>query len=281
MIIKETTERNDANNWVKRRLVEDGFEIIEYEGFTIKNNQVTGFFDRRMFKGIDFDKISEDEALAFIVKEESHLADKIAFANSMNIFYRYVFYSYDPRRIYVYRFENERLYFKKKYDNFCDFIKDTGKIRDLKMTSPLEERGMPRIDHIFRNECGYAWMGNLDGLFISAGSGEAKALIEFQTTKKLSVAKHCNNTWFAPMGKRKGDEQRWKVADIFSQHSGLPLVIIVWSPNANDNDIKYKVVDKIIYSDDRSGRSTGLHYSTKELLEYGDLVLKLNLLINK
>jgi hypothetical protein len=36
-------------------------------------------------------------------------------------------------------------------------------------------------------------MGNLDGLFVSSGSGEAKALIEFQTTKKLSVAEHCNS----------------------------------------------------------------------------------------
>ena len=281
MITKETTERNDANNWVKRKLVEDGFTIIEFEGFTVKDEKVTGFFDRRMFDNLDFDNLSDDEVFTLIEKEEVNLDEKIAFSKSMDIYYRYVFYSYNPRSIYVYRFEDGKLRFKQKYNDFCKFIEETKKIRNLTMSSPLEERGMPLIDHILRNECNYAWMGNIDGLFVSNKSNNARALVEFQTTKRVSVKLHCNNTFFAPRGKRKGDEQRWKVSDIFSQHSKLPLIIIVWSPKEVNGDIKYKIVEEIVFSDNKSGKRIGLHYSTKEVIQYEELSSRLNLLINK
>lgn len=43
---EETTERNDKNNWVKKRLLNDNkFKIISFEGYTIKNNCVTALFD--------------------------------------------------------------------------------------------------------------------------------------------------------------------------------------------------------------------------------------------
>ncbi len=280
MIIKETTERNDKNNWVKNKLLAENFQIIEYEGYTIKNNRVTGLFDRRLFTDVDFDIMNITDVTKIIHSEEPLLSSKLMFAASIGEYYRYVFYSYDPECIYVYRFENKILKLKKKYNNFCDFINETKKIRDLTMSSPLQEAGMPNIDHIFRGRCKYAWMGNLDGLFLSNRSGVPKALVEFQTTQRVTVRNHCNNTWFAPRNGRKGDEQRWKVFDILSKQSNLPLIIIVWSPNEVDGDIKYKVVKEIIYSNDSRKREAGLVYSTKEVINYKQLVTKLNNLIN-
>jgi len=280
MIIKETTERNDQNNWVKNRLLEDNFKIIEFEGYTIKDNRVTGLFDRRLFTQINFDILSENDVLNIIQSEELYLSAKVHFTNLLGVYYRYVFYSYVPELVYVYRFEKNLLKYKSKFTNFCDFINQTHKIRDLTMSSPLEETNMPQIDHILRNRCGYAWMGNLDGLFLSTSENAPKALVEFQTTNKISVKNHCNNTWFTPRNGRKGDEQRWKVFDILSKQSNLPLIIIVWSPNEVDGDIKYKVVKDIIYSDDSQGREPGLIYSVKDVIDYNELLQRLNQLIN-
>ena len=283
MIIKESTERSDRNNWVKSRLLQDEFKIIDFEGYTIMNEKVTGLFDRRLFiqNEIDFSKLSEDDVLEIIEREEPYLSAKVNFSNILDTHYRYVFYSYEPEYLYVYRFEDNILKFKAEFDNFCTFINYTRKIRDLAMISPLEETDMPNIDHILRNRCGYAWMGNLDGLFLSENGDTPKALVEFQTTNKISVKDHCNNTWFAPRNGRKGDEQRWKVFDTLSKQSKLPLVIIVWSPNEVDGDIKYKVVKEIIYSDDKFGREPGITYCVKDVIDYDELVQRLNLLINE
>lgn len=280
MIINETTERNDRNNWVKNQLVNDGFQIIEFEGYTVKNNKVTGLFDRRCFENIDLDSYSEEKVFNIVKNEEKMLNSKLLFANQLNVFYRYVFYQYTPEKVYIYRFENNILKFKTKLINFCDFINYTKSIRDLKISSPLQENNMPQIDHILRDRCKYAWMGNLDGLFLSNLNGEPKALVEFQTTIKIPVEKHCNNTWFAPMNGRKGDEQRWKVFDILSKQSNLPLIILVWSPNEINGNIKYKIVKEIIYSDNTENKKAGLVYEEKVVINYSQLIKKLNKLIN-
>ncbi len=280
MILNETTERNEKNNWIKLRLLGDNFKIIQFEGYTVKDNRVTGLFDRRLFTEVDFDTLSEGDVSKIVQSEENMLSSKLYFAELLNVHYRYVFYSYESEKIYVYRFEGNTPKFKKKFNDFCSFIHETKKLRDLKMLSPLQEDNMPQIDHIFRGRCGYAWMGNLDGLFLSDNDGIPKALVEFQTTSKASVKDHCNNTWFLPRNGRKGDEQRWKACDIIAQQSGLPLIIIVWSPNEVNGDIQYKAVKEVIYSDDMEKRKAGLVYSTKEVLNYDQLLKKLDELIN-
>ena len=102
MIINETTERNDSNNWVKNQLLNDDFKIIEFEGYTIKDNKVTGLFDRRLFKNIELENQTDNEILELIKNEEPLLSSKIAFANIINVFYRYVLYRYEPENVYIY-----------------------------------------------------------------------------------------------------------------------------------------------------------------------------------
>ena len=116
-----------------------------------------------------------------------------------------------------------------------------------------------------------------DGLLLARETKAPAAIIEFQTTNKISVAKHCNNKYFGYSGDRgganKGDEQRWKVAHQLALETKLPLVVIVWSPK--ETEIKYKVVSDVVYSDDYAGRRAGLVYEEKMLVSYAQLVEKL------
>jgi hypothetical protein len=112
-------------------------------------------------------------------------------------------------------------------------------------------------------------MGNLDSILFSE-KGEAKAIIEFQTTIKSSVQDHCNNTFFLPKGGRKGDEQRWRVVHCLSKQSGLPIIILVWSPKEIGGHIKYKVVGEIRYSEDST--NPGLLYKEKKLLSIDEVI---------
>ena len=281
---EETTERNDKNNWVKKRLLNDNkFKIISFEGYTIKNNCVTALFDKRQVIRNNFDDLTEQQIEDIVSKEEPFLNSKLFFAKLLNVNYYYIFYQYkdefNEEILYTFRFESNKKYGMPRlmrFNNFCEFIEQTKKFRDLKMLSSYQENNIPKIDKIFRDRCHYAWMGNLDGLFLNDKNGNPKALIEFQTTIKTPVAKHCNNLWFSPKGNRKGDEQRWKVFHALAKQSNLPLIIIVWSPKEINGDIKYKIVSDVIYSDDPAGRKAGLVYSKKVLINYEELVSELN-----
>ncbi len=278
MIFNESTERHNKKNWVKNNLLKNNFRIIDFEGYTIKNNAVTGLFDRRCFTGIDFHSMTTEELQKIIESQEPYLRQKILFADKIGVYYRYIFYNYELQEIYVYRFENNKLKFMIRYDDFCAFIRETGKIRDMAMLSPLQESGMPKLDLYFRNECKYPWMGNLDGVFLN-NEGESKLFVEFQTTIKQSVANHCNNQWFAPKGNRKGDEQRWKVLDLIAKQAKLDFIIVVWSPNEIDGDIKYKLIDKIEYSNNLNSNKPGLYYKEKEIFTFEQLQNKLTQLL--
>lgn len=303
MIINETSERNDSNNWVKAKLLNDGFHIISFEGYTVKGGMTTGLFDRRQFKDEKLEDLTKDEIEDLIRQEEPYLDVKKSFAQSLKVNYFYVFYRYNPQSIILYRFggdvffslpesnsQNNALLDQPRsleskifhYNDFCSFIHSTRQIRDLQMKSKYEESGLPEVDKIFRNNCNYAWMGNLDGLFLTNQSNEPKAIIEWQTTKKIPVEKHCNNTWFAATRNRKGDEQRWRVMHNISLQSQLPLIIIVWSLNEVNGNIKYKVVSDVIYSNSTNKNNTqpGLVYKEKSLISYDELKVKLQALAN-
>ncbi|MFY8297574.1 hypothetical protein AAEU28_02030 [Pseudoalteromonas sp. SS15] len=264
-LVYETTERNDQNNWVKQQLLASGLEIVEFEGYTIKDSRCTGLFDRRLFLNHEFLNFTDLQVFELIRNVEPHLESKLKFAKMLDVHYRYVFYSYELNLIKVYRVYSQGVELMREYNNFCRFIQDSMALRDLNMSSAYEEDQLPEIDRYFRDVCGIPWMGNLDALFITRNSKNPRLLVEFQTTKKASVANHCNNKYFTRTQYRKGDEQRWKVFDLLSQQARLDLAIIVWSPNEIGGNIKYKIVDQIVYSDDSHRRSPGIRYKQKTI----------------
>lgn len=282
LIIKETSERNDDSNWVKKRLNHDGFISLEFEGYTINNkNEVSGLFDRRNYEGFTLKEKTCDEIVKIIKEQEPFLNAKLQFASMMSTYYRYVFYSYQQNLLTVFRLNhNSRIIQSKEYNDFCDFINDTKIIRGYVMSSCYEESGLPQIDKYFREKCKIPWMGNLDGLFLSSFSGKPKALIEFQTTTKVLVREHSNNKWFLPTARRKGDEQRWLMFDILAKSAKLPIIIIVWSPKEVNGDIKFKQVKKFTYSTDPGSEKPGIYYTRNEIVDFNKLKLLLRDLVN-
>lgn len=160
---EETTERNDRNNWVKNRLIEDNnFNIISFEGYTVKDNKVTALFDRRKFKDFSFDNLSDEDIENIISQQEPFLKSKLLFSEMLNVDYYYIFYQYlsdGEELLYSFRYNIKKNYSKPrvhKFDNFCSFIKGTEYFRDLNMLSRYQENNIPQIDRIFRERCNYA-----------------------------------------------------------------------------------------------------------------------------
>lgn len=213
----------------------------------------------------------DNEIESLINTQEPFLQSKLYFSKMLDVNYRYVFYRYDDELVCIYRFDDKVTKIKKfnQIFGFCNFIQKTKYFRDLQMLSPYHESGLPKIDIIFRDTCKFAWMGNLDGVLLN-DKGIPVAIIEFQTTTKTSVKAHCNNTWFSTTKNRKGDEQRWKVIHTVAKQSNLPLLIIVWSPNEPQSDIKLKVVKDIIYAP-KGNQKAGLIYKYKTILNYQSL----------
>src|SRR5699024_8489689 len=103
MIINETSERNDSNNWVKNKLLKDGFHIISFEGYTVKEGLTTALFDRRLFEDENIDNLNEEQIEDLIKSEEPHFDSKLSYAKRLNVNYYYVLYNYNPQRIILYR----------------------------------------------------------------------------------------------------------------------------------------------------------------------------------
>ena len=235
---------------------------------------------------------------------EESLKSKVSFANLLNCKYSFVLYSYQPEKVLVYNITDQNIVFSKQYDDILSFSLDLSMKRDQWMSSVYEESDLPLIDKFLRlynfvgiltkklksqankwdtklisnlqNHYSFnnkniiksagmmAWPGNLDGLLVDKKNIPI-AIIEFATVNKTKVKDHCHNTYFSDSKTRKGDAKRWEVVDNMRVQTKLPLIIIVWSPNKNDDDIKIKLVDKIIF--DNEDEKQGLYYTFKKVIK--------------
>lgn len=266
----ESSERSDAANWAKR-LLRSRFLIAEFEGYTIKNNRVSMLLDRARF----YEKPRDWNPCDIYKMLQEHYGIQVfqlkcKFASLLKSPYVFVAYQDSIPKVQVFHIQANKASDVIAFRDYQSFAEWTKKFRDLQMLSRYEESGLPDFDKILRQH-GVPWPGNLDCLIGVPESQSPKALVEFQYTSKASVKEHCNNDWFLPRGRRKGDEQRWKVLDIIRRQSEIPLWIIVWSRDRTQG-VKLKVVEEIIYSGDERGRKPGLVYSEKRMLD-GDALI--------
>lgn len=262
----ETSERSDQINWVKEYITGEGFKTIAFEGYTVKNNKVSLLLDRFAFEYRE-KKHSLEEIYQLIrnfMKDDYDY--KIKFSKQMDIQWYILCYQYPNKSILV-KPERNKVSIIKKFNNFEEFGEWTYQYRDLCMKSKYEEDGLPDIDKVLRRNK-TPWPGNLDGLLIY--KGECVILIEYQRTVKKSVKDHCNNQYFYnPNSKRKDDVNRWKVAEIISKSTQLPILILVWSEK--EEEIKFKLIEKIVYPGDKSEDKIGLHYYFDDLVKKNDI----------
>jgi len=266
----ETSESSDHRNWVKNEILKSGLDLLSFEGYTIKNSTVSLLLDRGCFS-IDCANINALVLFNTLLSNNSfHLKSKVDFAEKLNCKYVFFCYSYINENCCIYLLTSDNATLLESFSTLKEFAEWSNKFRDLVMTSNYEGDDLPILDRRLR-KLGIPWPGNLDYALLK--DHIPVALIEFQTTYKLTVAKHCNNDYFLPSPYRKGDVNRWLAIDIIRKQSKLPLLVIVWSPN--ESCIKLKVVDKIVYPSNEE-TPKGLMYLSKDLMDINRLLVSLN-----
>lgn len=251
-LTKETAEVSSADNWVSEALNEVDIEFYAYEGYTIADDEVTAVFDRRQTE--DISSVGEDALYKAFLNEVGNqtLEAKLNVTTLLDV--PYFLALYDDSSVGVYELSDDSARLETQFSSYEAFGEWTMQFRDRDMDKGFEhDSDLPQFDKQLR-EAGYPWPGNLDSVWVE--DGDVRAIIEFQTTNVTAVSKHSNNKYFS------ADTQRWKVIDLVAQQVGRPLIIVVWSPNAGDTDVRLKKVEEINYS----GRKKGLTYETDQVI---------------
>ena len=256
----QTAERADSVNFVKEAIVQQHFALLSFEGYTVKHSHVSLLLERGLFE-IDCSSINSQELLDTLqAMPDFQLSAKIQFAQQLRCPFLFFCYSYINQHCSLYEIAHHSIQRVASFSSYHDFAQWTLPYRELVMTSRYEEQGLPQIDRELR-KLKIPWPGNLDDVLLK--NQTPTALIEFQRTTNTSVRAHCNNTWFLPTQRRKGDVNRWRALDIIRKQSGLPLLIIVWSEK--EHVVKLKLVEEIIYPEDPEPQK-GLRYKNKEVM---------------
>ena len=272
----ESGERSDRDNWIKQAIVQAGFPVMGFEGYTIERDRVSLLLDRANFIGHPRAWHENDVAQALREHYGALVYDlKLDFAERLGVPWLFVAYAYAPKnprgrvnQIHVLRLHRDQARLERSFSRSSAFAGWLANYRSLAMHARYEESGLPAFDRELRR-FGSPWPGNLDGLLACPRQKSLVALIEFQNTSKTTVRAHCNNRWFLPRGRRKGDQQRWKALDIIRLQAALPLLVLVWS--RKENEVKLKVVADIVYSNDPEQRAPGLRYSFKQVMDWPHL----------
>lgn len=227
--IKETSERSKLINKAQQKINSfDNMVQIEFEGFSVKENQLTGLFDRLCITNGNLSDLTEERILSALLKIESNLEYKKIIAEKANVDWYYVFYEYSTQSSLVYNITKGNI--DGEYDSFLDLGIWLSNFSDQISLSRYEESGLPMIDRIMR-ENRYPWPGNLDGLLFDKQTKEIICVIEYQNTSKRPVAEHDNNDFMYSTPYRKGDSRRWKVIKIIADTIKSKIMVIVWSHN--------------------------------------------------
>ncbi|WP_432693987.1 hypothetical protein ACRBU7_14395 [Priestia aryabhattai] len=234
--IFESSERSDKNNNARKVLEQSIYDLINFEGYTIKNNKVSLLLDRVKLESSAelrvedlYEEIKSKLGNQFYIKEN--------FANSLGINWYFVVYRENEQSIILDMINAKRI---ARFQSYKDLAIWTQKFRDNRMTKKFNHTAdLPKIDQRMR-EFDIPWPGNMDKALCL--DNKVLAIIEFQNTdseKRATVRQHDNNNFF------KQDILRWKVLDQLRNHAGVPLLVIVWSET--ENIVGIKLVEDIIY----------------------------------
>lgn len=254
----ETSEASISVNWVHPLLRENGFEIFDIEGYSLDENTGTVelLIDRR--KVDDVRAYDEGQAWGEFENtiEENELDAKKALASHAGC--EYAVALYDDERVQVYTFDPvDQITDVLSFPEFGQWVFGHNSTKEINKEF-IHDENFPSFDAALRSN-NTPWPPNLDGFWYDEDS--VQCLIEYQTTKIAKVANHSNNRWFS------SDIGRWKHLYGLSEALDLPLIIIVWSPNDDDNDIKLKRVHEVNFT----GQRRGLSYRSVQLIQKPDV----------
>lgn len=266
---KESSERSDAENWCKSILQEETtYYFDSVEGCNQNtDNKVTHLIERARVTVID-GKSSKQEVLNSIIRLESAkvLHRKIKFANCFNIPLSYVLYCDEIENVFLFQFKSlENIEFLKHYKSYSEFANWIAEIKGWVSKKPFREYAeLPYFDRQLRiNKT--PWPTNID-CFVSDHENNPVAIIEFQNAKDTGVLNHCNNDHFqckigftkngnyGPYTVYSDDIRRWTSQEILRVQSALKLIIITWSQNSYDFQIKELESVSIPFFPESNGR---------------------------
>lgn len=231
MLVKETSERSKSSNLVEHKIKNFNELIqIEFEGLSTKNGEITCFLDRGLTH-LNISDFLKGDPIQEICINEPFLSLKKQLAIETKVPWLFVVYSYHDNKCVVYDLSND---FKivNIFTSFAAFGNwfSYNYTDNTKFFSSYQETGLPEFDAILRKN-GTPWAGNVDGILFFANNEKKIAIIEYQNTSKTSVKEHENNNYLKASIFRKGDNKRWKVHHSLAEHTGIKVLVIVWSKN--------------------------------------------------
>jgi hypothetical protein len=255
---KETSERSDASNWAKQKLISDTpyyYESIEGCNEN-QDNIVTHLLERARVNYDGRDDMPLSDIFAEIIKLETiHVIErKINFAKAFGLNLSYVLYNDETQHVWLYKFDSiDSLSLENIFSSYKEFSNWILSIKGWESKKKFRESDdLPFFDKILRQE-GCAWPTNID-CFVSDKNNMPIAVLEFQNANTVSVKNHCNNEYFLckiTYQNRYGyvgyhdDIRRWLSQEILRVQSGLRLFIITW--DVDSDDFILKEVDKITF----------------------------------
>lgn len=250
---KESSERSDSDNWSKSILQENTpYYFDSIEGCNQNTaNEVTHLIERARVTAID-GKSTKQEIIDSIIELEGRevLQRKINFANCFNIQLSYVLYCDENENVFLFDFISlENVKFIKHYKSYLEFANWIAEIKGWFSKKVFREiDDLPYFDKQLRKHK-TPWPTNID-CFVSDSKNNPIAIIEYQNAEDTGVLEHCNNDYFqckisftkngnyGPYTVYSDDIRRWTSQEILRVQSALKLIIITWSQNSSDFQIK-------------------------------------------
>lgn len=250
---KESSERSDSDNWSKSILQEKTpYHFDSIEGCNQNTaNEVTHLIERARVTAIE-GKSNKQEIIASIIELEGRevLQRKINFANCFNVPLLYALYCDENENVFLFNFISlENIEFERHYKSYLEFANWIAEIKGWVSNKAFREiDDLPYFDKQLRKHK-TPWPTNID-CFVSDVENNPIAIIEYQNAKDTGVLEHCNNDhfqcklsftkngYYGPYTVYSDDIRRWTSQEILRVQSTLKLIIITWSQNSSDFQIK-------------------------------------------
>ncbi|MBS1249505.1 MAG: hypothetical protein MAG431_01085 [Chloroflexi bacterium] len=214
----------EPSNPVQKILWENAIQIYSLDGFSVKEDKVTGLFERRLSQ-VEIDKVTPALVKEHIAQNSQAWKAKIGLADCLKIPLHLIIYEHDQDCYKMFRLllAGQIIKIKLMDTLTCQGLAQYfGTLKGIKVTKGfVESDRLSNLDTCLRNY-GVPWPGNLDGFFWDEKNKQCLGVIEFSRTRKNPVETHNINTYFHE------DKNRWRPLLILQKNLDSELIIIIW-----------------------------------------------------
>ena len=273
--MKYQNDSPQIQNWIKSILDNSELEMIQSEGYSVKEGAITGIFERirldyplTEFKQNQMVRIIQD----ILKSNEREWLGKIQLSRQLDVPLFLILWNDHADQYLIFQISSENssftVDFQQKINSCYDLSIWLKHFKGITVSKKfIEQNRLPLIDECLRRN-GVPWPGNLDAFWHNNKQNKILSIFEFSRTRKTPVSTHDVNRFF------KQDVYRLKPLDILRQQLNVPLFLILWS--SGESVIKIHEIGHIDYLG-----NNGLEYKTSELIEKYDVYNFFNELYTK